>query len=128
MKPMKKELVFEVGKFYVNRNGKRLRCLCTDRPGEFPIVLMYDNGEIRSFTSIGLVNPNGTSSYDIVGEAPETASVTRYFFLAKKTGNLPQLELYKCRLDAEHCRTNLSTMGYKCTDVKELQFEGEFNG
>lgn len=65
---MTKELNFEVGKFYVNGNGKKWECLKTGLDNEYSIALT--NGRIvKTFTKEGhLYMDEPNSTYNIVGE------------------------------------------------------------
>lgn len=72
----------EVGKTYLTRDGRKARCLCTDRRHDkYPVLcLVHAEGleTVETYTADGRFNPNppvtGTG-YDLVSEAPRVVTV-----------------------------------------------------
>lgn len=51
--PQKHFLPLERDKYYQLRNGGRVRVVCTDVPGDFPVIVAYDSGKIGTRTLSG---------------------------------------------------------------------------
>ena len=65
---------FEVGKYYKTRVGAKMRCLATDRPGDFPIILMAENGKIIMVSKTG--SYRWTDNEDIISEWKEPLKIS----------------------------------------------------
>ena len=70
----------EVGKTYLTRDGRKARCICTDKRNDhYPVVCLVDaNGSeaIEVYTADGRFRLRQTvSNYDLVSEAPRVVTV-----------------------------------------------------
>lgn len=70
----------EAGKTYLTRDGRKARCICTDRlNGTYPVVCLVDAGgleAIETYTADGrFYFGSAGSSYDLVSEAPRAVTV-----------------------------------------------------
>lgn len=62
-------LVLEVGKFYRNRGGQKIRIICTDAPSpSHPNVGLTPSGYARSYREDGYAYSNMESIEDLVSE------------------------------------------------------------
>jgi hypothetical protein len=70
----------EVGKTYLTRDGRKARCICTDRrDGEDPVVCLVDadgSENIYCYTENGLFySDTSRAGYDLVSEAPRVVTL-----------------------------------------------------
>jgi hypothetical protein len=72
----------EAGKTYLTRDGRKARCLCTDRRHDkYPVLcLVHAEGleTVETYTADGRFNPNlpvAGTGYDLVSEAPRIVTV-----------------------------------------------------
>jgi hypothetical protein len=70
----------EVGKTYLTRDGRKARCICTDRRDDrFPVLCLMDtpvSEVIETYTEAGRFNCGQSESpLDLVSEAPRVVTV-----------------------------------------------------
>ena len=72
----------EAGKTYLTRDGRKARCLCTDRRHDkYPVLcLVHAEGleTVETYTADGRFNPNlpvAGTGYDLVSDAPRIVTV-----------------------------------------------------
>lgn len=59
---MTTETKFVVGKWYKRGNGERIRVVCVDAPGEYPVIGHRVDGAVYTFTTEGFY-PGGDELY-----------------------------------------------------------------
>ncbi len=65
----------ERDKWYVTRGGDKVRVVCVDAPGNYPVIGIDDEGA-REYTSDGrFYNDDSNCNLDLVSEHPEPARV-----------------------------------------------------
>ena len=70
----------EVGKTYLTRDGRKARCICTDRrDGTYPVVCLVDAGGLEvteNYTADGRFScGRSVHDHDLVSEAPRVVTV-----------------------------------------------------
>jgi hypothetical protein len=61
----------ERDKLYRNRAGDKMRVICTDLPGEYPVAAVTSGGNLYVYTSVGVCLETGLSRDDLVSEYKE---------------------------------------------------------
>jgi len=89
--------MISMDKKYTTRDGRGVRLLCVDVPGEFPVVGIV-RGDIFRWNTCGGFAASGIShDFDLI-EAPETIEVDVWVNVYAKGG----ASLYRCRQDADN--------------------------
>lgn len=78
---------FEVGQIWVDKGNNKIRILCTDRPGNYPIVGMDEKGGITTHKSTGIWSAYPDTSRDLVKPYTPPATKTCYVALYKETAS-----------------------------------------
>lgn len=62
-------MTIEAGKYYKTRSGKRVFVCATNKPGIYPVVAWFDDGDYQTFTETGRVVDDKTQrTFDIISE------------------------------------------------------------
>jgi hypothetical protein len=83
-----------MNKKYKTRDGRDVRLLCIDGPGEYPVIGIINNEDLGEWTSLGRYFPQRPSEHpsDLI-EVPNT--ITKTFYRRKWFLNRKQ-ELVRC--------------------------------
>ena len=71
--------MININKKYKTRDGRNVRLLCTDGPGEYPVIGIINNEDLGEWTSLGRYFPQRPSEHpsDLI-EVPTTVTKTFY--------------------------------------------------
>lgn len=94
-------LPFERDKYYRAKNGEKLRCICTDGPGEYPVIFVSPIGVTYRHTLDGRIDYFEVDPHDIIApwiERPtlDQSLLARLFKCAVMDGNRKRLA-YTCQ-------------------------------
>ena len=88
--------------YYRTRSGGRVRLICTDAPGNMPLVFLGDCGEFESYTAAGSYYASGdVSSLDIIG--PWVEPVKPLELWVNDWGPADDRGYYETEADARSC-------------------------